>query len=220
MRAMILAAGRGERMRPLTLETPKPLLEIGGRPLIEYHLRALRAAGMRDFVVNLSWLGERIRSVLGDGARWGVSIRYTEEGPEPLETGGGIFNALSLLGPAPFIVINGDVWTDFPFSGLSLAEEAAAHLVLVPNPAHHAQGDFGLENRRVKHASGTTYTFSGIAMYRPEFFAGCTAGRFPLLPLLRRAIDAGTLAGELYDGIWSDVGTPERLAQLQSGKIA
>jgi N-acetyl-alpha-D-muramate 1-phosphate uridylyltransferase len=220
VRAMILAAGRGERMRPLTLETPKPLLEIHGRPLIEYHLRALRAVGIRDFVVNLSWLGERIRSVLGDGARWGVSIRYTEEGPEPLETGGGIFNALSLLGPAPFIVVNGDVWTDFSFSGLSLAEDAAAHLVLVPNPAHHAQGDFSLENRRVKHASSKTYTFSGIAMYRPEFFAGCTAGRFPLLPLLRRAIDAGTLAGELYDGIWSDVGTPERLAQLQSGKIA
>jgi N-acetyl-alpha-D-muramate 1-phosphate uridylyltransferase len=220
VRAMILAAGRGERMRPLTLETPKPLLEIRGRPLIEYHLQALRAAGVRDIVVNLSWLGERIRSTLGDGARWGVSIQYTEEGPEPLETGGGIFNALSLLGPAPFIVVNGDVWTDFPFSGLSLAEEAAAHLVLVPNPAHHAQGDFSLENRRVMHAQGKTYTFSGIALYRPEFFAGCTAGRFPLLPLLRRAIDGGALGGELYDGIWSDVGTPERLAQLQSGKIA
>jgi N-acetyl-alpha-D-muramate 1-phosphate uridylyltransferase len=220
VKAMILAAGRGERMRPLTQETPKPLLEVRGHPLIEYHLEALRAAGIRDVVVNLSWLGERIRAALGDGERWGLSIRYTEEGPEPLETGGGIFNAMSLLGPAPFIVVNGDVWTDFPFSNLALAAEAAAHLVLVPNPAHHAQGEFSLANRRVMHAGGRTYTFAGIAMYRPEFFAGCTAGRFPLLPLLRRAIDAGTLSGELYEGVWSDVGTPERLAQLQSGKIA
>ncbi len=220
MRAMILAAGRGERMRPLTQETPKPLLEVRGHALIEYHLQALRAAGIRDIVVNLSWLGERIRSALDDGARWGVSIRYTEEGPEPLETGGGIFNALSLLGPEPFIVVNGDVWTDFPFSRLTLATEATAHLVLVTNPVHHAPGDFSLENGRVMHASGTTYTFSGIAMYRPVFFAGCTAGRFPLLPLLRRAINTGTLSGELYEGVWSDVGTPERLAQLQSGKIA
>src|SRR4249920_47936 len=154
---MILAAGRGERMRPLTRETPKPLLDVRGQPLIEYHLQALRAAGIRDVVVNLSWLGERIRAALGDGARWGMSIRYTEEGPEPLETGGGIFNAMSLLGPAPFIVVNGDVWTDFPFSNLKLAGEAAAHLVLVPNPAHHAQGDFSLENRRVMHAGGRTY---------------------------------------------------------------
>ncbi len=220
MKAMILAAGRGERMRPLTEETPKPLLEVRGRSLIEYHLQALHAAGIRDIVVNLSWLGERIRAALDDGAPWGVSIRYTEEGPEPLETGGGIFNALSLLGPTPFIVVNGDVWTDFPFSRLALAAEAAAHLVLVPNPAHHARGDFSLEDRRVMHPGGSTYTFSGIAMYRPEFFAGSTAGRFPLLPLLRRAIDAGTLSGELYEGAWSDVGTPERLAQLQSGKIA
>jgi N-acetyl-alpha-D-muramate 1-phosphate uridylyltransferase len=220
VKAMVLAAGRGERMRPLTQETPKPLLEVRGRPLIEYHLQALRAAGVREIVVNLSWLGERIRSALGDGARWGVAIRYTEEGPEPLETGGGIFNALALLGRAPFIVVNGDIWTDFPFSQLALAAEATAHLVLVTNPAHHAQGDFSLENRRVMRARGRTYTFSGIALYRPEFFAGCAAGRFPLLPLLRRAIDAGTLSGELYEGIWSDVGTPERLAQLQSGKIA
>ena len=220
MRAMILAAGRGERMRPLTQETPKPLLEVRGRALIEYHLQALRAAGIRDIVVNLSWLGERIRSALDDGARWGVSIRYTEEGPEPLETGGGIFNALSLLGPGPFIVVNGDVWTDFPFSRLTLANGSHSPSRAGHQPGASRAGDFSLENGRVMHASGTTYTFSGIAMYRPAFFAGCTAGRFPLLPLLRRAIDASTLSGELYEGVWSDVGTPERLAELQSGKIA
>src|SRR5262245_7367557 len=217
---MILAAGRGERMRPLTLETPKPLLEVRGRPLIEYHLHALHEAGVRDIVINLSWLGERIRAALGDGARWKVSIRYTEEGPEPLETGGGIFNALPLLGADPFIVANGDVWTDFPFSSLALPDGMSARLVLVPNPPHHSRGDFSLENGRVKHAHGKTYTFSGIAMYRPEFFSGCTAGKFPLLPLLKRAIDAGTLSGELYEGRWSDVGTPQRLAELQSGKLA
>jgi N-acetyl-alpha-D-muramate 1-phosphate uridylyltransferase len=220
VKAMILAAGRGERMRPLTLETPKPLLEVRGRSLIEYHLRTLREAGVRDIVINLSWLGDRIRAALGDGARWHVSIRYTEEGPEPLETGGGIFNALPLLGAEPFIVVNGDVWTDFPFSRLALVNGAAAHLVLVPNPAHHSGGDFSLEDGLVRHAHGKTYTFSGIAMYRPDFFAGCTAGRFPLLPLLKRAIDANTLSGELYEGLWSDVGTPERLAELRSGKLA
>jgi MurNAc alpha-1-phosphate uridylyltransferase len=216
---MILAAGRGERMRPLTLETPKPLLEVRGRPLIEYHLRALRDAGVRDVVINLSWLGERIRAALGDGARWELSIRYTEEGPEPLESGGGIFNALPLLGAEPFIVVNGDVWTGFQFSSLTLANSSTAHLVLVPNPAHHSRGDFSLEDGRVKHAHEKTYTFSGIAMYRPEFFAGCSAGRFPLLPLLKRAIDANALSGELYEGLWSDVGTPQRLAELQSGKL-
>ena len=220
MKAMILAAGRGERMRPLTEKTPKPLLEVRGHPLIEYHLRALHAAGIREVVVNLSWLGEQIRAALGDGARWGVSIHYCDEGPEPFETAGGIFNALPHLGPDPFIVVNGDVWTDYPFSRRTLARDATAHLVLVPNPAHHAPGDFSLQDGRVTRSSGKTYTFSGIAQYRPEFFAGCTAGRFPLLPLLRRAIDAQSLTGELHQGVWSDVGTPERLALLQSGRIA
>ena len=174
----------------------------------------------RDLKAGGTWLGERIRTALGDGARWNLSIRYTEEGPEPLETGGGIFNALPLLGADPFIVVNGDVWTDFPFSSLALSNGMTAHLILAPNPAHHSRGDFSLENGRVKHAHGRTCTFTGIAMYRPEFFTGCTAGKFPLLPLLRRAIDAGTLSGELYKGVWSDLGTPERLAELQSGKLA
>ena len=219
MKAMILAAGRGERMRPLTDTAPKPLLKVRGRALIEYHLEALHAAGVRELVVNLSWLGERIRAALGDGSQWGVAIHYCDEGPQPLETAGGIFNALSFLGPGPFAVVNGDVWTDFPMSRLSLGAGKLAHLVLVPNPSHHGQGDFGLETGRVTRAGGKTYTFSGIAIYRPEFFAGCTAGRFPLLPLLQRAIDSSSLTGEVYQGVWSDVGTPERLAQLQSGKI-
>lgn len=216
MKAMILAAGRGERMRPLTQDTPKPLLRIGERPLIEYHLRALRALGVSDVVINLSWLGERIRAALGSGKNWDLRIHYSDEGPVALETGGGIYKALSLLGPEPFIVINGDVWTDFPLARLKLAADATGHLVLVSNPPHHAKGDFGLEDQKVVGSADQTYTFSGIAMYRPEFFAGCTAGRFPLLPLLRRAIGAGTLSGELYEGVWSDVGTPERLEQLRS----
>ena len=215
MKAMILAAGRGERMRPLTDATPKPLLKVGNQTLIEHHLRALRAAGVREVVVNLSWLGEQIRAAAGDGARWGVSIQYTDEGPVALETGGGIFNALPLLGAQPFIVVNGDVWTDYPFARLALVGAATGHLVLVPNPAHHARGDFSLENARVVERRGKTYTFAGLAMYRPEFFAGCQAGRFPLLPLLKRAIEAQTLSGEVYTGAWSDVGTPERLTQLQ-----
>jgi MurNAc alpha-1-phosphate uridylyltransferase len=212
---MILAAGRGERMRPLTDDTPKPLLKVGRRTLIEHHLQALRAAGVRDVVVNLSWMGEQIRAALGDGGRLSLSIHYTEEGPVPLETGGGIFNALPLLGAEPFIVVNGDVWTDYPFTRLALAHDATAHLVLVPNPAHHVQGDFSLDNGRVVRRHGQTYTFAGIAVYHPQFFAQCKAGRFPLLPLLQGAIDARGVSGEVYEGAWSDVGTPQRLAQLQ-----
>lgn len=220
MRAMILAAGRGERMRPLTDTTPKPLLEVRGRPLIEYHLEGLRGSGIREIVINLSWLGDKIRGALGDGSKWGLAIHYCDEGPEPFETAGGIFNALPFLGAEPFMVVNGDVYTDYPFSRLSLAAGDTGHLVLVPNPPQHPRGDFGLASGRVTRPGGKTYTFSGVALYRPEFFAGCTPGRFPLLPLLQRAIDAGSLTGELHPGVWSDVGTPERLALLQSGKIA
>jgi MurNAc alpha-1-phosphate uridylyltransferase len=211
---MILAAGRGERMRPLTDTTPKPLLRVGVRSLIERHLLALAAAGFRDIVVNLSWLGERIREALGSGSHWGVTIHYSDEGPVPFETGGGIFQALPLLGPQPFLVVNGDILCDFSFADLRLARDATAHLVLVDNPAHHARGDFSLERGRVRLPGARTFTFSGIALYRPEFFAGCTAGRFPLLPLFKRAIAAGALSGEHYRGQWSDVGTPERLAEL------
>jgi MurNAc alpha-1-phosphate uridylyltransferase len=213
---MILAAGRGERMRPLTDTTPKPLLKLGSRTLIERHLLALAAAGIQDIVINLSWLGERIRDALGDGSQWDVSIRYSEEGPVPLETGGGIFHALPLLGPEPFIVVNGDIVTEFSFATLRLPAEATAHLVLVDNPAHHARGDFSLERGRVALPGERTFTFAGIALYRPAFFSGCSAGRFPLLPLFKRAIAAGALSGEHYDGQWSDVGTPQRLVELQA----
>jgi MurNAc alpha-1-phosphate uridylyltransferase len=223
MKAMILAAGRGERMRPLTDGTPKPLLEVGGRRLIEYHLDAVRVAGVRDVVINLSWHGDQIRDALGDGSRYGVQIQYSEEGPVPLETGGGIFRALPRLGPEPFIVINGDVWSDYLPARLELPTDAHAHLVLVANPAHHPRGDFGLEQGRVLRDAPARYTFSGIAMYRPEFFASCTTERFPLLPLFYRAIDAGRLSGEIHAGRWYDIGTPARLAALDeelSAKVA
>jgi MurNAc alpha-1-phosphate uridylyltransferase len=214
---MILAAGRGERMRPLTDETPKPLLTIGGQSLIERHLRALRQAGVQDVVVNLSWLGHLIRTAVGDGKRFGLNIHYSEEGPVPLETAGGIFHALPLLGAEPFVVVNGDILSDFPFSTLQLPAWASGHVVLVDNPPHHPRGDFGLETGRVIAQGEPRFTFSGIAMYRPEFFEGCSPGRFPLLPLLKRAIAAATLSGERYAGQWSDVGTPQRLAELQTG---
>ncbi|MFO7276797.1 MAG: nucleotidyltransferase family protein [Pseudomonadota bacterium] len=214
MKAIVLAAGRGERMRPLTDTTPKPLLPVADRPLISYHLEALARAGIRDVVINLSWLGDRIRERLGDGAEFGVRISYSDEGPVALETGGGIFRALPLLGPGPFLVVNGDTWTDYDFSRLQLDESADARLVLVPNPPHHPRGDFGLEGDVIVEREHDRFTYAGIGIYRPEFFAGCTDGRFPLLPLLRRAIAAGRLRGELYRGEWLDVGTPERLAAL------
>lgn len=214
MKAIVLAAGRGERMRPLTDTTPKPLLPVADRPLIAYHLEALARAGIRDVVINLSWLGERIRERLGDGAGFGVRITYSDEGPAALETGGGIFRALPLLGPGPFLVVNGDTWTDYDFSRLRLDETADARLVLVPNPPHHPRGDFGLEGDVIVEREHDRFTYSGIGIYRPELFTGCTDGRFPLLPLLRRAIAAGRLRGELYRGKWFDIGTPERLAAL------
>jgi len=217
MRAMILAAGRGERLRPLTDVTPKPLLVVRGRPLIEWHLDALARAGVRDVVINLSWLGTQVRTALGDGSRFGLSIAYSDEGPTALETGGGIFRALPLLGVAPFLVVNGDTFTDMDFARLVLAPEALAHLVLVPNPEHHPQGDFTLRDGRVQETGAPRHTYSGVGIYRPEFFAGCTPGKFPLLPLLRRTIAAGRLHGELHAGSWTDVGTVGRLDQLNAG---
>jgi MurNAc alpha-1-phosphate uridylyltransferase len=219
MKAMVLAAGRGERMRPLTLTRPKPLLEVGGLPLIEHHLHALAMAGFREVVVNLSWLGAQIREALGDGSRCNVSIEYSEEGPEPLETGGGIFRALPLLGPGPFMVLNGDVWTDFPYAKLreSLRPDDLAHLVLVPNPFHNPSGDFVLERGRIVEDGGPgtpRLTFSGVGIYRPELFAGCSDGAFKLAPLLRAAARAGRVGGEAHEGDWVDIGTPERLAEL------
>jgi len=218
VKALVLAAGRGERMRPLTDTVPKPLLPVAGRPLIAYHLEALARAGIRDVVINLAWLGDRLRAALGDGARYGVRIRYSDEGAEALETGGGIFNALPQLGPGSFVVVNGDTWTDFDFRELTLEPDvdggAVARLVLVRNPAHHPQGDFGLEGDVVVERATERLTFSGIGIYRPEFFAGCGPGKFPLLPLLQRAIAAGSVRGELYRGEWWDVGSPERLRAL------
>jgi N-acetyl-alpha-D-muramate 1-phosphate uridylyltransferase len=214
-RAMLLAAGRGDRMRPLTDQLPKPLLPVRGKPLIVYHLERLARAGVHDVVINVAWLGERIRAALGDGAAFGLSIRYSEEGAQALETGGGIFQALPFLGSEPFLVVNADVFTDFDFGALSIAPEAWAHLVLVPNPVQHPQGDFALDDGRVVETGSTRWTYSGIGLYRAELFDGCQPGRFPLLPLLRRAITAGRLSGEIYRGGWSDVGTVERLAALQ-----
>jgi MurNAc alpha-1-phosphate uridylyltransferase len=212
---MLLAAGRGERMRPLTDHCPKPLLEVGGQPLIAWHLQALKAAGVREVVVNLSWLGAQLRAALGDGARYGVHIRYSEEGEPPLETGGGIHQALPLLGPEPFLLVNGDVFTDIDFARLRLPNGALAHLVLVANPAHNERGDFDLdEGGNISLVPGERLTYSGVALLRPELFAGATAGRFPLLPLLVRAREAGRLTGERHEGYWLDVGTPQRLEEL------
>ena len=209
---MILAAGRGERMRPLTERLPKPLLEAGGHRLIEYHLAALAQHGIAEIVINLSWLGDRIREALGDGSRYAVSIRYREEGPEPLGTGGGLFAALPLLGADPFLVVNGDIWTDFLLDALQRPAGSLAHLVLVQNPAHHPGGDLGL---------GLTY--SGVSVLDPRLFEGCSPGVFQLKPLLDRAQQAGRLTGQRHAGAWTDVGTPERLAALDAdlrlGKI-
>lgn len=214
MKAMILAAGRGERMRPLTDTVPKPLLEAGGHCLIEYHLRALALGGITEIVVNHAHLGAQIETRLGDGARYGVRIIYSPEGETGLETGGGILRALPLLGAAPFAVVNADIWTDYPYAHLPHAPEGAAHLVLVPNPAHHPAGDFVLADGRVGNAAVPRHTYSGIGVYRRDFFADCVPGAFPLAPLLRAAADRGTVSGELYTGSWMDIGTPERLAEL------
>ena len=216
MKAMILAAGRGERMRPLTEKLPKPMLEVGGHRLIEYHLAALVALGVRDVVINLSWQGERIRESLGDGTARGLTIRYSDEGPEPLGTGGGLFAALPLLGEAPFIVVNGDVWTDFPLRSLRLPPESVAHLVLVANPEHHPSGDFALAPGGRVVEGPDTLTFSGVSMLDPRLFDGCVAGVFALKPLLERALAAGRLSGQRYGGSWRDVGTPARLAALDA----
>ncbi|WP_455921979.1 N-acetylmuramate alpha-1-phosphate uridylyltransferase MurU [Pseudomonas putida] len=215
MKAMILAAGKGERLRPLTLHTPKPLVRAGGVPLIEYHLRALAAAGFTEVVINHAWLGQQIEDHLGDGARFGVSIRYSAEG-EPLETGGGIFQALPLLGVEPFVVVNGDIWTEYDFARLRQPLEGLAHLVLVDNPDHHPVGDFALQGSQVSEAGESRLTYSGISVLHPALFAGCTAGAFKLAPLLREAMAAGKVSGEHFGGRWVDVGTHERLAEVET----
>jgi len=213
--AMVLAAGRGERMRPLTDTVPKPLLTVRGKPLIVWHLEKLSRLGVKHVVINLAWLGEQIRAALGDGASWRLQIRYSEEREGALETGGGIFQALPWLGAQPFLVVNADVFTDLDFASLQIAPDALAQLVLVANPRHHPNGDFALVDGRVQEQGAARWTYSGIGLYRPELFAGCNAGRFPVLPLLRRAIAARRLHGQLFEGAWSDVGSIERLAALQ-----
>jgi MurNAc alpha-1-phosphate uridylyltransferase len=216
MRAMILAAGKGERLRPLTLHTPKPLLRAAGVPLIEYHVRALARGGFSELLINHAWLGQQIEDYLGDGSRFGLCIRYSAEA-EPLETGGGIFNALPLLGDAPFLVVNGDIFTDYDFASLRRAMDTQAHLVLVDNPDHHPQGDFRLCNGHVLDAiaGNDCLTYSGIAVLRATLFEGCQTGSFKLAPLLRRAMLAGAVSGERFQGRWIDVGTLDRLAQVE-----
>lgn len=208
---MILAAGRGERLRPLTDTTPKALIEVRGKPLVAHMIEQLRAGGITDLAINLGWLGRQIRERLGNGGEFGVSIRYSDEGDDTLETAGGIVNALPLLGAEPFWVVNSDVLSDYAFPDRELAPNDLAHFVLVNNPSRHA-GDFALDNGRVGAANGERLTYAGIGLYRPEFFAGERAERKPLLPLMQRAVAAGRVAGEHYRGRWLDIGSPARLA--------
>ena len=214
MKAMILAAGRGERMRPLTDTTPKALLMVGGNTLIEHHLQALIAAGIHDIVINVAWLGAQIMDYLGDGARFGVSIQWSDEGDSALETGGGIARALPLLGSEPFWIVNGDVYAQCSFTLPQLPPDSLGHLLLVANPEHNQKGDFALVGSRIENAGTTMYTYSGIACLRPALFAGHAGGKFPLAPLLRAAARRGQLSGELMQGEWTDVGTPARLQML------
>jgi MurNAc alpha-1-phosphate uridylyltransferase len=218
MRAMLLAAGRGERMRPLTDRTPKPLLHAGPKRLIEYHVEALAAAGIHDIVINVAWLGAAIRTTLGDGARFGARITYSDEGDRPLETAGGIVKALPLLGPDPFMVLSADIWTRFPLSGLldRLRPGDLGHLVLVPNPEYHSQGDFGLEGERVRREAVEKLTYGNIAILHPELFAGCASGPLKLAPLLFAAAERDRLSGELFKGEWHNVGTPPQLVALDT----
>ncbi len=202
-------------MRPLSDARPKPLLEVAGKPLIAHHLEALARAGIRECVINLSWLGDLIRERVGNGAAFGIAVEYSEE-PEALETAGGIVQALDRLGER-FAVVNADIYTDFDYSRLTAAG-GIAHIVLVDNPAHNPDGDFSLAGSVVGNAGTPRYTFSGIAAYRREFFAHLAPGKRPLAPLLRAAADRGELVGELHTGCWSDVGTPERLAALNAGR--
>jgi len=216
MRAMILAAGRGERLRPLTDQVPKPLIELGGKPLIEYHLEALAGAGFRKIVVNQGHLGNMLRDALGDGSRWGISISWSDEQPEALETGGGIFKALPFLGDSPFLVVNGDVWTDYPFARLRAVKCDWAHLVLVPNPSHNPSGDFSLTGARVRDREEHKLTFSGIGLYHRRLFENCRPGKFSIVPLLRTAMDKHLVSGEEFSGGWNDIGTRERLESAQN----
>lgn len=212
---MILAAGRGERMRPLTDRTPKALLEVGGKRLIDRQLERLRHAGVATVVINLGWLGDRIIEHVGDGSRYGLEVVYSPEDDLILETGGGIRRALPMLGTQPFWAINADVFTDLPLPVVSLAAHDLAHLVLVPTPSYRGSGDFDLEDGRVRRGATLEFTFSGMGFYRPGMFAECAPGRFPLAPILFRAAAENRLQGAVYEGIWEDVGTVERFEALK-----
>ncbi len=224
MKALIFAAGLGERMRPLTDHTPKPLLSVGGKPLIVWHLEKLAALGVRDVVINTSWLADQFPAALGDGARWGLRLHYSYEGATPLETGGGMLHARPLLGQAPFLLVNGDVWTDFDFTRLPREPEGLAHLVLVDPPAHATHGDFALDEAgHVRSDGARRLTYAGLGIYRPALLDGWrevittdagTPPRFMLAPLLRACMPAGAITGEHWCGRWTDVGTPQRLKAL------
>ncbi len=214
MRAMILAAGRGERMRPLTDHTPKPLLLIGGKPLIVWHLERLAKAGYKEIVINHAHLGEQIESTLGSGGSFGLHIQYSPE-KTALETAGGIANALPLLGENPFLVVNGDVFCEIDFANLHLDKDKLAHLVLVDNPPQHSQGDFALENSKVKNMGTQKLTFSGIGVYHPDLFSNIRHGEAAkLAPLLRQAMAEEKVTGQYFQGVWHDIGTPERLSAI------
>jgi MurNAc alpha-1-phosphate uridylyltransferase len=200
-------------MRPLTDSTPKPLLRVRGQPLIERHVIALVDAGLPHIVINLAWLGSQIREYLGDGARYAASITYSEETPRALEPAGGIFRALPHLRPGPFVVVNGDIYTDFPFASLALPDDRDAHLVMVPNPSY-LKGDFGLDRGSALATAPDLYTFSGIATYSEAFFENCADGAFPMKPLWLRSMTRGRCSAQLYTGLWEDVGSPERLQAL------
>jgi N-acetyl-alpha-D-muramate 1-phosphate uridylyltransferase len=218
MKAMILAAGRGVRFRPVTDTLPKPLIAVGGEVLIERHLRRLAAAGVRQFVINLGWLGEQIERALGDGSRFGVEIDYSREGWPALETGGGVFRALPLLGPEPFLVVSGDIWSEYPVAqlverGRQLAANDLAHLVLVPKDGYHP--DFCLDRDRVRNAP-PEYTFGNYSILRPELFQGCKDGAFPIGPMWHAAADEDRISGELYTGVWWNLGTPQQVQELEA----
>lgn len=215
MRAMILAAGRGERLRPLTDSVPKPLVEVGGKPLIEYHLRALAKAGFREIVINQGHLGDSLPLAIGDGSRWNITIHWSDEQPEALDTGGGIHQALPLLGSSPFLVVNGDIWTDYPYSQLRAIKCDWAHLVMISNPPQHPAGDFSLHHGRIRNAGENKLTYSGIAVYHPRLFDACTPGKFSVVPLLRSAMANHLVTGEKYRGGWEDIGTFERLESVR-----
>jgi MurNAc alpha-1-phosphate uridylyltransferase len=213
---MILAAGRGERLRPVTDSVPKSLLEIGGQALLERHLRSLAEGGVETVVINLGWLGEQITERIGSGKEYGLNVVYSQEGDNILETGGGIHRALPVLGADPFLVINADIYTDMPLPDVQLSDDDMVHLVCVPVPEDMASGDFAIVDGRICNGGEPMFTFSGVSIYRPEFFADCTPGRFSVVPMLRAAADADRISGSIYSGLWRDVGTPERLAELNA----